>query len=64
MVEWKVTDMHCAMCVARIEKAMQQNKLQANVSLADKRVSVDGGEAEAAKAEEILEELGFDAVRI
>ena len=55
----KVSDMHCEMCVIRIDKALTAAGIAHTVSLPDKTVSVD--EKKLAEAKEILDDLGFDA---
>lgn len=57
----KVEDMHCSMCVSRIEKALTAAGLSFSVSLADKTVTVNGGDADVARAIAELDDLGFDA---
>ena len=55
----KVPDMHCNMCVGRIERALGAAGIASKVTLTDKTVEVeDGQEKEAVR---ILDELGFDA---
>ncbi len=53
----KVPDMHCAMCVKRISKAMDDAGIVCEISLADKTVCVD--EAKVSAAKETLDDLGF-----
>lgn len=55
----KVPDMHCEMCVKRIDKALTSAKIAHKISLADKTVSVD--EEKTSAAIEILDDLGFSA---
>ncbi|MFI3227400.1 MAG: heavy-metal-associated domain-containing protein [Clostridia bacterium] len=56
----KVEDMHCEMCVKRINNALTEAGIAFEISLEDKTVSVD--EAKVAQAIEELDDLGFDAV--
>lgn len=56
----KVEDMHCEMCVKRITEAMNEAKIDFEISLENKTVSVD--ESKIAQAIEELDDLGFDAV--
>lgn len=58
----KVEEMHCGKCVERISKAMTAEGLDYQVSLEEKTVSIDGCDTCVAKAIEILDDLGFDAV--
>lgn len=55
----KVTDMHCGHCVARIEKALAAEKIEAQVRLEDKIVTV--ADDKVAAVCEILDDLGFTA---
>lgn len=57
----KVPDMHCEKCVSRITNALNEANLAFTVSLADKTVTIDGGEAEVEKAKSELDDLGFTA---
>lgn len=54
-----VPGIHCSGCVSRIEKAMKAEGIAAQVSLEDKTVTV--AEADAARAVEALDDLGFEA---
>ena len=54
-----VPGIHCAVCVDRIEKALRADGIPAKVSLENKTVTVD--EANAARAIETLDDIGFDA---
>lgn len=62
MIIFKVEGMHCAGCVARIEKALAEENLRAFVNLNEHTVAVEGGKEDAQKVAELLEDLGFDAV--
>ncbi len=53
----KVEEMHCEKCVARIEKALAEDKIPCKVSLAEKTVEVPDDLEK--KARELLEDLGF-----
>ena len=61
MTTLNVPDMHCAMCVARITKALTAENMKFSVDLAAKTVQVDGDEATVARAVETLDDLGFTA---
>lgn len=54
------TDMHCEKCVERITKAMAKAELDAQVSLENKTVTINGCSNCVAKAKEILDDLGFE----
>ena len=56
---YKVPGMHCINCVNRIKKAFDAENIVAEIKLDDKTVAVK--ENDAAKAAEILDDLGFDA---
>lgn len=60
----KAEDMHCNKCVERITKALNDAGMKFEVSLENKTVSVDGDDACVAKAVELLDDLGFEAVEI
>lgn len=55
-----VEGMHCGKCVERITKAMEEAKLDFQVSLEDKTVTVEGCGQCVKTALEILDDLGFD----
>lgn len=55
----KVSDMHCEMCVKRIDKALTGRGISHKISLSDKSVAVD--ETKIAEAKETLDDLGFTA---
>lgn len=61
MTVLKVPDMHCEKCVSRITNALNGAKLTFTVSLADKTVTVEGGDADVEKARSELDDLGFTA---
>lgn len=61
MTVLKVPDMHCEKCVSRITNALNEAKLKFTVSLADKTVTVEGGDADVEKARSELDDLGFTA---
>lgn len=63
MIKFSVPEMMCNNCVARIEKAMAAEELKVTVSLAEKTVLLEGCEKCAARAKEVLEDLGFSAIR-
>ena len=54
-----VPGMHCPKCVERIKNALAAENISCEVDLAAKTVTV--GEADAAKAVETLDDIGFDA---
>jgi copper chaperone len=64
MTVLSVPDMHCETCVKRITAALQEAGLQFSVSLADKTVTVDGGELLLKTAISELEDLGFSATAV
>lgn len=55
----RVPGMMCQMCVKRISAAMNEAGIKFEIDLASKTVTVS--EDNAAKAIEILDDLGFDA---
>jgi copper chaperone CopZ len=57
----KVPDMHCEKCVERITNALKAEKLQFEVSLQEKTVAVEGGEAQVKAAIDALDDIGFEA---
>ncbi len=57
----KVDGMHCPKCVERISKALAAANIECKVDLASKTVEV--ADAEADKAIEELDDIGFDAVK-
>ena len=59
MKTFKVQDMRCEHCVARIEKALAAEGIACEVRLDTKTVAVP--EEKAAAAAEILDDLGFTA---
>ena len=61
MTVLNVPDMHCNKCVERITNALNGCGLKFDVSLEGKPVSVDGSDADVAKAREALDEIGFDS---
>jgi copper chaperone len=60
----KAEEMSCNHCVERIHKALDAAEIKHEISLENKTVSIDGCEACAASAVEILDDLGFSAVEI
>lgn len=60
MTTINVEGMHCGKCVERITKAMEEAKLDFEVSLEDKTVTIDGCDSCVKTAIEILDDLGFD----
>lgn len=61
MTTINVPDMSCEHCVARITKALDEEKLNFKVVLESKTVELDGDEKDAAKAVEVLDDIGFEA---
>lgn len=59
MKKFRVEDMHCMKCVERITKLFQEEELEFRIYLEEKIVEVDGGEKEAERGKEALEDLGF-----
>jgi copper chaperone CopZ len=57
----KVPDMNCEHCVARITKALEEQKLNFKVSLVGKTVEIDGDETAVKSAFAALEGIGYDA---
>jgi copper chaperone CopZ len=55
--------MMCASCVGHITKALQAKNLHFQVSLKDKTVSIEGGDAEVEAAVEALDDVGYEAER-
>ncbi len=64
MITFRVPEIMCGGCVARIEKGLQEAGVDASVSLQDKTVTVNGCEKCAAKAVGVLEDLGFSAEKL
>ncbi len=63
MTVLKVPDMSCEHCVARITKALNDEKLSFKVILANKTVEVEGDEAAVDKAVAALDDIGYDSAR-
>lgn len=63
MTVLKVADMHCNMCVARIDKALKAAGLDFEVSLENKTVTINGGDDAVKTAVSELDDLGFEAVK-
>lgn len=61
MIKVKSEDIHCGGCVERIDKVFTEAGIAHNISLEEKTVEAD---CELAKAIEILDDLGFDAVEV
>lgn len=62
MTVLKVEDMHCGKCVERIERALTKERIEHNVNLPEKTVTIDDHENGIKRVVEILDELGFEAV--
>jgi copper chaperone CopZ len=63
MTTLNVPDMHCEKCVERITNALRAAKLNFQVSLEEKTVTIDGTEDCVKTAVEALDDLGFDSER-
>ena len=59
MTTVKVPDMPCNMCVKRTTDTLNAVNLKFSVSLDDKTVTIDGGEAAVAAAKSGLDDIGF-----
>ena len=59
MVTLQVPDMHCKMCVARIQSAFDAAGIEAKIELENKTVTVAIEDKEKAISE--LDDLGFSA---
>lgn len=64
MTVFKCEEMMCDHCVSRITAALNKAKLDHKVNLDNKTVTLEGDESCAIKAAEILDDLGFTAVRM
>jgi copper chaperone len=60
MTTLKVDGMHCNMCVARINKALDAAKIAHEVKLEDKTVTI-ANDGEREKAVQALDDIGFEA---
>lgn len=58
----KAEDMHCEKCAERIMKAMSEAKLDVQVNLENKEVTVKGCDQCVKTALEVLDDLGFEGV--
>ena len=58
MTVFKVPNMHCEKCAARISKAFGEAQIELAIDLASKTVTVSDEQKE--KAAELLDDLGFD----
>lgn len=54
-----VPNMHCGVCVRRIKKALLEERIQNEVNLQKKTVTIYK-DAEAERAAELLGEIGFE----
>lgn len=54
-----IPEMHCEMCVKRIDKALTENGIAHAIDLAGKTVEVET--AKLAQAKQVLDDLGFSA---
>lgn len=64
MKTFKCEEMMCNHCVSRIDGALAEAKIDHTIDLDSKTVSIEGCENCAAKAIEILDDLGFTPVEI
>ena len=64
MKTFKCEEMMCNHCVSRIDTALNEAKIDHKVDLETKTVTIEGCENCAAKAGEILDDLGFSAVEV
>lgn len=62
MKTFKCEEMMCGHCVSRIDTALTEAKIDHSVNLDSKTVTVEGCDNCAAKAAEILDDLGFTPV--
>ena len=53
--------MSCSHCVDRISKALTEEKLDFIVSLEQKTVQINGGDADVSRAIDVLDDVGYDA---
>ncbi len=63
MTVLKVPDMSCQHCVARITKALEEEKLSFKVLLDSKTVELEGDEAAVQKAVAALDDIGYSSER-
>ena len=59
MKTFKCEEMMCDHCVSRINTALNEAKIAHSVDLASKTVTIEHEAEDAAKAAEILDDLGF-----
>lgn len=59
MTKLNVPDMHCGMCVARIQEAFTNAAIPCTIDLETHSVTVEAAQVELAISE--LDDLGFDA---
>ncbi|NLG02693.1 MAG: heavy-metal-associated domain-containing protein [Clostridia bacterium] len=53
----KVEQMHCEMCVKRIDEALKERGIECEINLAEKTVRIEAGRKK--EVLEILDDLGF-----
>lgn len=64
MTVFKCEEMMCDHCVSRIDTALKEARIDHQVDLGTKTVSVPGDESSAEKAAEVLDDLGFTPVKL
>lgn len=64
MTKFKCEEMMCGHCVSRIDTALTDAQIEHSVDLDSKTVTIEGCENCAAKAAEILDDLGYTPVKI
>lgn len=64
MKKFRCEEMMCSHCVSRIDKALTEAEIEHSVDLESKTVTVEGCDHCAAKAVEILDDLGFSPVEM
>ena len=66
MISFQVNDMSCGHCVGAITKALQaaDGAAKLRFDLAEHRVHIEPGEADAAALSTAIEQAGYTAVRI
>lgn len=64
-VTWTVEGMSCGHCKASVEKAVAELNAKAEVSLADKKVTIEYDEANTTQEalREAIEDQGYDVVQ-
>ncbi len=62
MITLKANDIQCGHCTGRIEKALKNENIKAEISLENKTVKIENEDKN--KVLEILDDLGFPAQEI